>query len=71
MHQKARTRWTGAVCALLLVTTTAGAQGFSCLDVCTNTFGDDIIVNGARYALVECSAIYHNGHHHVDCTYAR
>ena len=65
-----RLRWIAATSALLLLTTTAGAQGFSCLDLCTNTFGDDIISNtGVRLVLTSCSQIYHDGHYHTDCYY--
>lgn len=66
-----RTRCIGITAALLLVTTVAGAQGFSCLDLCTETFGEDIIVNGSRYVLASCSSIYHDGHYHTDCYYVR
>jgi hypothetical protein len=53
----------------LLVAGAAAAQGFSCLDTCANTFGNDIIVSGKRYDLSSCSAILHDGHYHVDCNY--
>jgi hypothetical protein len=69
--RKVRTRWTATVGALLLSTTVGGAQGFSCLDQCSEAFGDNIIVNGKWYVLSSCSSIYHDGHYHTDCYYSR
>lgn len=61
----------GCLMGTLLVAGAAAAQGFSCLDACTNTFGNDIIVGGKRYDLSSCSSILHDGHYHVDCNYTR
>jgi hypothetical protein len=65
-----RSRWVATTGALLFFTTTAGAQGFSCLDLCTNTFGSDIISSsGVRLVLSSCSQIMHGDHYHTDCYY--
>ena len=63
-------RWIALTGALLFLTTSAGAQGFSCLDLCTNTFGSDIISSsGVRLVLSSCSQIQHGDHYHTDCYY--
>lgn len=70
-HSPFSRRRLGFVCltGTLLVAGAAVAQGFSCLDTCTNAFGNDIIVSGKRYDLSSCSAILHDNHYHVDCNY--
>jgi hypothetical protein len=65
-----RSRWVAVTGALLFLTTTAGAQGFSCLDLCTDTFGVDIISSsGVRLVLTSCSQIMHDDHYHTHCYY--
>lgn len=61
--------WIVATSAVLLVSTVAGAQGFSCIDACLYAIGRYHTVEGKEYSLSHCSSIYHDGHHHVDCYY--